>query len=305
MQYNLTVQRQVVKDLVVEAAYVGKLGRKLLTDISVNPAIWAPGATVANENSRVPYAGFGNLTSMGTFANSEYNALQVRVIKRYGRNFMLQGAYTYSKAMDDSSSSVTDTAAIPNPYNLRAEWALADFYAKHIASAAAIWNLPRLLHRNLLVREWIGGWNFSVRFTAHTGLPLNIVTGADNALTGTPKQRPNVSGDPVLSTGRPRAAEVAQWFNTSMFSAPAAGTFGDLGRNALIGPGMSSTNAAMMKNFPFTHREGVYLQFRMEAFSLFNSPIFSSPGTTLGSTFGRITSASGDRQLQFAMKLVF
>jgi len=305
LQYNLTIQRQVVNNLVVEVAYVGKLGRKLLTDISVNPAIYAAGATVANESSRVPYAGFGNLTSMGTFANSEYNALQVRVIRRYGNNFMLQGAYTFSKAMDDSSSSVTDTAAIPNPYNLHAEWGLADFYAKHIASMAGIWNLPRLLRHNIFVREGLGGWNFSMRYTAHTGVPLNIVTGADNALTGTPKQRPNVSGDPVLSSSRPRSEEVAEWFDPTVFSAPAAGTYGDLGRNALIGPGMSSANAGMMKNFPFSHRENMYVQFRMEAFSLFNTPIFSAPNTTLGSSLGKITSASGDRELQFALKLVF
>ena len=306
LQYNLTVQRQIVNNLVLETAYVGKLGRKELTDISTNPALYAPGATVANENSRVIYPGFGNLTSMGTFANSEYNALQIRVLKRLSRNFTIQAAYTFSKSMDQSSSSVTDTAAIPNPFDLKNEWALSDFYAKHIASIAGVWTLPRLLRHSFLIREGAGGWNFSARFTAHSGLPLNVVTGADNALSGTPKQRPNVIGNPVLPGNRPTAAQVAEWFNGSMFTTPAAGTYGDLGRNALIGPAAKSTNAAMMKNFyPFANREKMYVQFRMEVFSLFNTPNFSNPNTTMGSSLGKITSASGDRELQFALKVVF
>src|SRR5581483_8292360 len=110
------------------------------------------------------------------------------------RHLTVQGAYTFSKAMDNSSSSVTDTAAIPNPFNMQTEWSLADFYAKHIASISGSYELPKLLNHNVLLREAAGGWNIVGRFTAHSGQPVNIVTGADNALTGTPKQRPNVIG---------------------------------------------------------------------------------------------------------------
>ncbi len=252
------------------------------------------------------YPGFGGLGMMGTFANSEYNALQTRVTKRYSRGFTLLGTFTYSKSLDESSSSTTDTAAIPNPYNVRNEWALSDFYSKYIASAAAIWNAPRLDGRNILLREGAGGWNISMRWTAHTGNPINIVTGADNALSGTPQQRPNVTGDPNLSGDRSLQDRLNAWFNIAAFSAPSAGAYGNTGRNALIGPGSNSTNAAMMKNFVIPAREGMYLQFRAEAFSLFNTPIFKNPGNALGSSLGKITSTSGgDRQIQFALKLVF
>ena len=152
----------------------------------------------------------------------------------------------------------------------------------------------------------MGGWNVAVRYTALWGLPINVVTGADNALSGTPQQRPNVNGNPVLSTGRSTADRLALWFDPTVFSVPTAGTYGDLGRNALVGPGMSSTNAALLKDFPFSHREGVHLQFRAEAFSVFNTPIFKNPTNTLGSSLGKITSTSGgERQLQLAMKVVF
>jgi hypothetical protein len=304
-QYNLTVQRQLLRDTVLEVAYVGKLGRKLLTDITQNPALYAPGATVANEDARRLYPGFGSLNEMGTFANSEYNALQVRATKRYSRHLTVQGAYTFSRALDDSSTNVTDTAAIPNPFNLKGEWALADFYAKNIASISGSYDLPTLAHHNLLLREVAGGWNLVGRFTAHSGQPINIVTGADNALTGTPKQRPNLIGNPLFSTDRTLAQELAQWFNPAVFTLPGAGTYGNLGRNAVLGPGMQSTNVAVLKNFPFSMREGMYLQFRAEAFSVTNTPIFSNPNGTYGSSLGKITSASGDRHLQFALKMVF
>jgi hypothetical protein len=304
-QYNLTVQRQVLRDTVVEVAYVGKLGRKLLTDIGTNPAVFAPGATVANEDARRVYKGFGSLNTMGTFANSEYNALQFRANKRYARHLMVQGTYTFSKAMDNSSSNVSDTASIPNPFNLKGEWGLADFYARHIASIAGTYELPKLANHNIFLREGAGGWNLSGRFTARSGQPINVVTGADNALTGTPQQRPNVNGDPLLSGSRTKAEQIAQWFNPAVFSLPAAGAFGNLGRNALIGPGQQSTNVAVLKNFPIAGRERMYLQFRTEAFSATNTPIFKNPTNTYGSSLGKITSASGDRHLQFALKLVF
>jgi hypothetical protein len=306
-QYNLTVQRQLVRDLMIEAAYVGKLGRKLLVGLSANPALYQPGLTPLQEtqttNARRIYPGFGDLQTTASVGNSEYNALQVQIVKRYSAHFLAQGAYTFSKSMDNSSSSV-ETPAVPNPFNLHAEWARSDFYAKHIGSFSLVYDAPRFSDRNAFLREVAGGWNLSARFSARSGTPINIVTGADNAFSGTPQQRANVNGDPHLPSDRARGEKVAAWFNPAVFSAPAPGTFGNLGRNALIGPGQSSTSTALLKNFPFW-REGMYLQFRAEAFGLFNTPVFSNPGNNLASNLGKITSAGGERQLQFALKLVF
>jgi hypothetical protein len=127
------------------------------------------------------------------------------------------------------------------------------------------------------------------------------------ALTGTENQRPNVVKSPDLPGGRSRGAQIAEWFNTAAFAAAATGTFGNAGRNVITGPPQKGFNMALMKNFPIPLREGMRLQFRAEAFSVFNVPNFSSPNATLTSkTFGQITSASGgDRQLQFALKLLF
>lgn len=304
-QYNLTIQQELPGQAVLQAAYVGTVGRKLLVGVSANPALYAPGATVSNENARRIYNGFGDLQTTSSVANSEYNALQIQVQKRYSHGISLQGAYTFSKSMDDSSSSI-ETPAIPDVFNLHTEWGLSDFYAKHIASAAAIWDMPKLLDHRYW-KQTIGGWELAGRFYARSGSPVNIVTGSDVALSGTPQQRAEVSGNSVLSSDRSTAAKVAQWFNASAFSNPASGSYSNLGRNALIGPGQNSTNVALMKNFPMFGKESRYLQFRAEAFNVFNHAMFSNPTNTLsGGNLGRLTSTTGTaRELQFALKLIF
>jgi hypothetical protein len=138
-----------------------------------------------------------------------------------------------------------------------------------------------------------------------SGTPINVLTGADNALSGNPNQRPNVIGNPVLPGGRFTAAEIAEWFNPAAFAVPAAGTYGNAGRNALLGPGAKVTNLALIKNFGVPFREGMRLQFRSEFFNLFNTVNFSNPNATLGASMGRITSTSGARVIQFALKLLF
>ena len=132
-----------------------------------------------------------------------------------------------------------------------------------------------------------------------------MLTGVDNALSGTPLQRPNVNGNPVLPSDRNRTAQIAGWFDPTVFTQPVAGTYGNTGRNALIGPAASTTNMALFKSFRVPWRETMRLQFRSEFFSIFNSPVLGSPNTTVGSKMGKITSAGGARVIQFALKPQF
>ena len=143
--------------------------------------------------------------------------------------------------------------------------------------------------------------------TARTGQPLNIVTGQDNALSGTPNQRPNLVGDPHLSSDRPRSELVAAWFDRTAFANPAAGTYGNFGRNVLDAPGNFSLNAGVFKSFPIPLREEMRFEFRTEFFSLTNTPQFNNPNNSLsaGANMGRITGAGGARVIQFAAKILF
>ena len=308
-QFNLDIQHQLMNDLLVDVAYVGKIGHKLMMGLDSNPAIYVPGTTIQNENAHRIYQGYGENQVLSTIGNSDYNGLQLGITKRYARGFTVQGSYTFSRSLYNSSS-YTETPAVPDVFDLHTQWALSDFSAKHIASMSWVWDLPRLSSgpgfAKAIRSAILGNWEYTGSFTYNSGLPVNIVSGTDVALSGTQNQRPNVNGSPTLPGGRTRAAQIAQWFNTAVFYPAATGTFGNAGRNIVIGPPQKGTNMALMKNFPLPLREGMRLQFRAEAFGVFNVPNFSSPNASMNSkTFGQITSAGGARELQFALKLFF
>ena len=160
-------------------------------------------------------------------------------------------------------------------------------------------------HQSGLVRALAGGWQLNGLISARSGFPINPLVGSDRALSGTNNQRPDVVGNPVLPGDRSTADKVNQWFNPAAFAASALGTYGNAGRNSLVGPGAFTTNAAVFKNFPLGFRENMRLQFRSEFFNLFNNVNFNNPNATLGSKMGRITSADDARIIQFALKLLF
>jgi len=143
--------------------------------------------------------------------------------------------------------------------------------------------------------------------TARTGLPLSIVAGRDVALSGTPNQRPNVVGEHRLSSDRPRGEKILAWLTALPSAVPAAGTYGNVGRNALTGPGASNTNLGRFKNIALPWREGFNLQFRSEFFNVFNHVNLGNPNTqlTAGDRMGCITSAGEARVIQFALKALF
>jgi hypothetical protein len=305
--FNLNVQREIVKDLAVQIGYVAKLGRKLLMGVSTNPAIFAPGATPQNINQRrILQQGFGNNSKISSQANSSYSALQAEVNKRFSRGFSVQGAYAFSRSIDMASNNALG-AAVPNVFDLSTQFGLSDFHAKHILSVSWIWDLPRLSAASRAVRAVAGGWQVNGLVSARSGLPFNVVTGTDIALSGTPNQRPNVVGEHRLLEDRPRGEKILAWFDRDAFKQPAQGAYGNVGRNALIGPAAASTNIGVFKNFDLPGHEGLRLQFRSEFFNLLNSVNLSSPNAQVnaGTRMGRITGAGSARVIQFALKIVF
>lgn len=305
-QYNINVQHEPVRDLVVQVGYVGKSGRKLMMSMEGNPAVNAPGATLGNIDRRRIISGFGSARVISYQGNSSYNSLQVEVNKRYSRNFSVQGAYTFSRTID-MLSGITVGAAVPNVFDLSKEVGLADFHAKHIASASWICDLPRLSSMSPILRSMAGNWQVNGLITLRSGMPFNVISGQDRALSGTPNQRPDVIGDPKLPDNRSRSASILAWFNRAEFALPATGTYGSAGRNPLLGPASASANLGLFKNFPLPFRENMRLQFRSEFFNVFNSVNFGNPNANLGAgaNMGRITSAGGARVIQFALKFLY
>lgn len=304
--FNINVQREVVKDVAIQVGYVAKLGRNLLMGLSANPAVFRPGATLANINQRRILQPFGNNSVISSEANSSYHSLQVELNKRFGHGFSVQGAYAFSRSIDMASGNSLG-AAVPNVFDLSTQRGLSDFQAKHIASFSWIWDLPRLNTAPGGVRAVVGSWQVNGLVTTRSGRPVNILIGVDNALSGTPNQRPNVNGNPVLPDGRSRNDEILAWFDRSVFTSPAAGTFGNTGRNPLLGPGATNTNLGLFKNFNLPFREVFRVQFRSEFFNVLNAVNLGAPNNSLnaGVRMGRITSASSARVIQFALKIIF
>ncbi len=304
-QFNVSLQREILPSTTIEIAYVGKFGHDLLYSNETNPAVYAPGETSSTIDKYRIIPGWGSLTVMESVARSWYNALQVQGTKRFSHHFSVMGAYTFSKAMDQTSSTSPESPLAPNPFNLDAERGLATFNAKHIGSVSWILDLPTFEGRPAVVREVLGGWQWNGLFTARTGTPINVTTGSDIALSGTGNQRPNLVGDWQLSNNRSRSELIAQWFNPAAFALPTTGTFGNAGRDIVIGPGTATTNLALVKNIPVPMWRDGRVQFRSEFFNVFNRVNLSNPSSTMGTNLGRITSAGSARTIQFALKVLY
>ncbi|HEY0763259.1 MAG TPA: TonB-dependent receptor [Pyrinomonadaceae bacterium] len=307
--WNFNVERQLGDKNVVEVAYVGSKGTKLLTARDINqpqPSVLPQGLPFVPR----PNPQFDDIDLLESRANSNYHALQARFQRRLSRGLAALASYTWSKSIDDASnffSSAGDPNFPQNSYNVAAERGRSNFDVAHRLSASYSYALPFRRSGDGLEAKLVNGWETFGILTLQSGRPFTValLSEIDNSGTGRSilgfgnNDRPNLVGNPELSN-----PTTDQWFNTAAFVFPAPGRFGNAGRNILDGPGFQSFNASLVKNTHFT--ETVNLQFRVEAFNLFNHPNFNLPDNFLGSpTFGRITSARDPRHLQFGLKLLF
>ena len=208
--------------------------------------------------------------------------------------------YTWAKSIDNIS--LDTTGAVQNTFDLRSEKGLSDFDVRKRFVSSFLWELPS---PNKGIARWlVGGWQLNGIFHISAGSPFNVVSGQDRALTGAGTQRPNVIGDPRLDSTRSRNDLVSRYFNPAAYALPAIGSFGNSGRNPMIGPGNYNLDSSLFKSIPI--REHVRLQFRAEFFNTLNNPNFSNPVANIGTgTVGTILSASAPRILQFALRLTF
>src|SRR5262245_26437720 len=304
LNWNFTVERQVASDLLVRASYVGSKGTHLNYNNDINAPLPSPSATADNEDARRPYSQFVQLTQDTSGANSTYNALQLAVEKRFSHNFTVSANYTWSRSIDPVSYPTDlDTINVINPYNLNAYRGVSDFNVPHRFVLNYLWQLPS--PKAGVLRTVFGGWETSAVWTLQSGFPLNITSGNDTSFS-----LPTVGNDQAQLlctphyTGGSQADRIAQWFDTQCFGVPADNTFGNVGRNTLIGPGTFNVDMGIHKDFAL--RERLRLQLRGEFFNTFNHTQFNNPDTTVtDSNFGMITSARAPRIAQVALKLTF
>jgi hypothetical protein len=312
-QFNLNVQHRFGADLFADVAYVGTVSQHLYDATDLNAAVFGPGATEANVQSRRPIYPqyYGSIPALYDDADASYHSLQVEVQKRFSRSYSVQAAYTWERSIDDHSGSLIGSNYGPqNPTDLKAERGLSDFNVSQILVVNGLWKLPALTGRGILTAV-AGGWELTGIVGFSGGNPQTVYSGEDNALIGYNRalsggERADIIGSPSLAGGRSRRAREAEYFNTAAFAEPNPGQFGSVGRNTIINPGNLQDDISVMKKLVTLPHEMGAFQFRFDYFKALNRTNLSGPNTTLTSqVFGQILSAGPQRIGQFALRYDF
>lgn len=297
-QWNLNIQQGIGDASMVQVAYIGNRGLHI-DGPSRNMNRLFPGTTIR------PYANVGNISMYTDSLVSSYNALQASFRTRFRHGLTLNANYTWAHSLDDAP---TLFAAFSDDANFRADYGNADGDVRHIFQFDYVYEIPALR----AVPKVIGsGWQVNGITVMRTGFPLTGMScGCDPLQVGSVTSRPDlVAGVPVHPANY---NEPNNQLTLAAFTAPPVGRIGNLGRNVLHGPGAINFDFSLFKSFPITERHRV--EFRAEAFNIFNTPQFSNPGgnITAPSSFGKslstITTSSGfatNRQMQFALRYMF
>jgi Carboxypeptidase regulatory-like domain/TonB dependent receptor len=322
MQWNISVQRAVTTDTVVELAYVASHGSNLNfpTDLNQIPQ----NLLSSSDSGDRPYSNFQSIQGSTNNAFSNYNSLQASVTKRLTHGLSLNFNYVWSHMLDDMDSSGWGSRGGPQPYqianNPAANYSNSNFDVRNAFKGYAVYQLPfgrgkQFLNNSQLLDEVVGGWQIAGTVILQTGNPFTVY-GTQNtfALAGSsyPNRVPGVSITPANRS-------INNWFNPAAFSQPADGTFGNVPRNSLYGPGINVFNFSAAKSFLIPFKEGIRIEFRADAQNVFNHPSYGPPGnTTLSGSSGAGTPYGGTvgtyaintvtvngRNLQLALKVSF
>jgi hypothetical protein len=303
-QWNFNIQREVFGNM-IEIGYAGSKGTNLhygsynLNAIPVNLAPVAQGRRIA---PFIRYPQYPNgVTSASWIGSSRYHSLQIKSERRFSKGLSYLASFTFAKLINTGENGYRDPL---NNRNLDRGISLDS--APWRFTLAPVYELPfgkgrRFDVQNRVLDAVVGGWEATGIMTLQAGFPLNPGNSIDTCNCGSAVY-PNVSGNPNLSGGD---RNVNRWFDTSVFSSPAAWNIGNAGRGLVWGPGLRGFDFTVSKYFNFTER--FRLQYRAEAYNLTNTPYFANPNVTVGAgTFGRITAVSNNpRQMQMALKLYF
>ncbi len=313
--WHFTVQRELAKDLVLDLSYVGNHGSHLMILGDFNQA--APNQPGQNLplQARRPIPNFSYIEIAYGAGWSKYNALQVKLEKRYSAGLYLLNSFTWSKAMDIASGHLETANGDNSRVNFadpNADRGLSSYDQPFNNTTSIVWELPFGKGRrfgasaNALAQGVLGGWRLSLINTLTSGLPINITYSPTSQfqVSGAPNYRPNLLGNPVTPEGQ---RTVNTYLNAASVSIPTDPRYpwGSAGRNDARGYPLYQTDIGLHKSFRLWS-ESSRLEFRAEAFNVLNQTNFQAPNSNASSTsYGSITSTFPARQLQFAMKVVF
>ncbi|GGG98337.1 TonB-dependent receptor [Silvibacterium dinghuense] len=310
--WSATVEQEIPRFATFTLSYVGRKGIHLQQLENVNEL--TPGTIQANPDVTAPdalrpYQGFASIVETSDRGSSSYNALQANLKRRLTKNVLFGVAYTWAKLLDFGSSRGYE---LPNIRDRNMNYGPADFDIRNVLVVDYVWNMPYFDHSsNWLLRNGLSDWQLSGVTQAQTGVPLTSITNGDDYAgvgPGAGSQLWVLNRKPIVN----KRFGTGDWFDPSVFQAPADGTFSPRGtRNAIYGPGFQSWNIALQKPFHIIPgHDNHELTFRAEAFNFTNHPNWDTPNETPGSgTFGEVTTKgqtySSDREMQFSLRYAF
>jgi hypothetical protein len=302
-QWNLTVERELQPGTVLSVGYVASKNSKVEAARALNLPRPLAGAT--REDTR-----FTTITYVGPLSSATYQSLQAVFTRRLSRGLTVEGNYVWAHSIDNFSAFFglnSSAAPLQNQDDMRRERGESDFDVRHQAKSSFLYQLPFHSDRRGL-NQVMSGWEVSGIFTARTGTPFTVLTGA-SAGDGQNNQRANGVGGQSFTTGAGRSLN-AQILNRTAFAIPTVADpatglrLGDLGKSAFTGPPSINWNLALHRNFRLGERKS--LQLRGEFFNAFNQVNYSAPVNNLNNAnFGKIIGAAGGREVQLAAKVSF
>lgn len=307
---NLNVQQALWSGAVLQVGYVGSLGRKLIYTRDINAALPGTGSVQSRRPYNSQYPTLGAINQLESAATSDYHSLQIQLTQRLFKGVTGSLAYTWGKAIDTASEARN---VVPSySYNLALDRGPSDFDTRQILTAFVSYSVPSFTSH---WKPLTDGWQVNTLITAHTGLPILFRAGTDVNSDGDTYDRINLVGDPFANLPANTSPTNRVWVNRAAFQSAPAGTLGNLGRNAIYGPGFFSIDPSLFKEFKI--KERLKAQFRIEVFNVLNWTNFANPTTTFSSgSFGLISNTRNGggapglgfgepRNAQLALKLLW
>jgi hypothetical protein len=330
-QWNLTFSREVMKNTVVEASYIGNHALHIERRLDWNDVVPSARLAVAqvvrandpnandliNASRRLP--GVASVLMIESSGDSSYHALQIWANRRFSGRLAFQVAYTWSHAITNIPLAAFNLGATDS-FNYNLDRGDADLDRRQMLVTNAVYVLPSFKRWGAIASHLLGDWQLNGIASFLGGTPLDVTSGANTAgvsgCCGNIGQRPNlVIGVPIYLHN---AGDSLQYLNPAAFSLPEVGRFGSLGRGAIRGPGSKNFDLSVVKNWRM--RDRYNLQFRAEMFNAFNHTNFNNIdsglslnnvagsdnfGKSLNTSFGRIAATRGPREIQFGLKFSF
>jgi hypothetical protein len=311
--FNLTAEHQFGGGWLARTTYVGALSRHVYEGVETNPAVYIPGSTLSTDQRRA-FVGFGSIAQVNYDDVSSYNALQLTVQRRLN-NLTILANYTYSKSLDDipynqanTNASGSNNSALPytSPNRHAFDYGPSDFDRRHIGVVSYVYDFPTFSQHGALLRSVVGGWQTTGIIRATSGAPFTVLAGSDRSQTGLSTDRAfrQVGLAPYGSSGCV-TSPCHPYLNQAAFALPAIGSAGNVGKNSLFGPHLTTWDVGVLKNMALGG-ERYRLQFHVEFFNVLNKTNFSNPVSTVSSAgFGTVNGSSDPRIGQLAVKLLF